>query len=386
MTGRQITGPTSQHPRGARSTRRDTPLVAVLTAAAILTVYALTAFYTIGKDRSDFSSFYRSGQAWTQGQTIYPLDRNPNLNPPLAIAVLFAPLTRLPFALAATVWVLAGLASILASVWSVRKALDLTARQTVGALAVLHVTHAAFLVWLQGQVTWILLYPLTRAWLAYRAGRPVAAGLWLAPAVAIKPILALAAVALPMRVWATAGLLSAAMAVSSLAWTGWPPWATWLRVGSEVSWIAWPVNASLWGMAARLQSGTMKGLTLRELHPVAAAAVSVVLMACLALAIRTSARDRRFTLALFWMVLASPLGWIYYLPLGLGCVTATWPPGRLAWAVIALISVPFHLVQDRFSSPLVIRTAGCMYGAAVLTAFFLWWRNGRNRPDVAEQK
>ncbi len=58
-----------------------------------------------------------------------------------------------------------------------------------------------------------------------------------------------------------------------ILWTGWEPWTSWLRVGSAVAWLEWPPNASLWGLAARLQSGMLKSLSLSALHPVAVGAV-----------------------------------------------------------------------------------------------------------------
>ena len=355
-----------------RASHDDTALVIMGVLAACMTAYGVYAFYAVGMDRSDFYLFYRSGEAWSRGQTLYPLDENPNLNPPLAIAALFAPLALLPYVLAQTVWLAAGVVSLAASTLAVKRALDLNPRQTMWVLAIVNITHAAFLVWLQGQVTWLLLYPLTQAWLALRSGRLSAAGLWLAPAIAVKPILALLALALPVPVWVVAGITSASVSALGVVWTGWPAWATWLRVGSDVSWLSWPPNASLWGIAARVQSGTLKGLRMADLDPAATGAVVAALLIGWLIVVRVRHADRRFALALLWMVLASPLGWIYYLPLAIGPFVATWPASRGVWLIVACTAIPFHMIQFWFAAPLVVRTLGCAYGVAALHAFGLW--------------
>ena len=367
---------TRSRPRAIAS-HDATTLVIVLTLSLLLTIFALFAFYRVGMDRSDFFLFYRSGRAWLTGASLYPLDENPNLNPPLAVVTLFAPLARLPYRLAQTIWTLAGALALAGSLRVIRRELELSAERIVWVVAILSITHAAFLVWLQGQLTWILLYPVTRAWTAWRSGRPAHAGLWLGPVVAVKPILALLPLALSWPVWATAGLVSACLTGLGIAWTGWDPWTTWLRVGAGVRWLSWPPNASLWGIAARIQSGRLKGLSIRELNPVAVAVVLAVALICWIAARRERTADRRFVLAVFWSLLISPLGWIYYLPLGLGAMIASWPPTPWVWAAVASMVVPFHMIQPWFKAPAVVRTFGCLYGAGVMWAFVVWSLSGR---------
>ncbi len=356
-----------------------TPLVILLAVAGWLTAFALFAFWRVGMDRSDFFLFFESGRAWLDGGNVYPLDQNPNLNPPTAVVVLFAPLARLPYVVAQILWTLCGAAGLLASIRVAARALRLTRVQVLWILGITNITHAAFLIWMQGQLSWLLMYPVTRAWLAIRDGQQMRAGLWLAPAIAVKPILALLPLVLPWRVWLTAGAASAFMTLCTILWTGWESWAAWLRVGSAVAWLEWPPNASLWGLAARLQSGVLKSLTLNELHP-ALIGVTVIIGAIAWLqAAREPNVDRRFTLAVMWTVLMSPLGWIYYLPLGLGPMVASWPTSNAVWLAVAFLTIPFHMVQDWFGSPTLIRTVGSIYGVAVLIAWLAWVRSDRSR-------
>jgi hypothetical protein len=376
-----------EHPRAVRSKRTadHTPLIILLLGATWLTAFALFAFWRVGMDRSDFFLFVESGRAWWTGVNMYRLDQNPNLNPPTAVAILFAPLARLPYVTAQVIWTIVGAGALIGSLRIAASALHLPRTQVLWALGVLNVTHAAFLVWMQGQLTWLLLYPVTRAWLAFREGNQVSAGAWLAPAIAIKPILALLPLVLPWRVGVTAGVISASISLCTILWTGWEPWAAWLRVGSVVTWLEWPPNASLWGMAARLQSGALKTISMQELHPIAIGAVVVAGAFAWVQAVRERNLDRRFTLAVLWTVLMSPLGWIYYLPLGLAPMLATWTHSNAVWVALAFLTIPFHMIQDWFASPAIVRTVGCIYGAAVIIAWLAWTRTYQPPPIVREQ-
>jgi hypothetical protein len=359
------------------SAKRDdhTPLVILLAAAGWLTAYALFAFWRVGMDRSDFFLFYASGQAWWNGSTMYPLDQNPNLNPPTAVVALFAPLALLPYVVAQTLWTLCGAAALLASLRIAAAELKLARVQVLWIVGILNVTHAAFLIWMQGQLTWLLLYPVTRAWLAVRSGNHAHAGLWLAPAIAVKPILALLPLVLPWRVWLTAGVASAAATLGVILWTGWEPWSAWLRVGSGVAWLEWPPNASLWGFTARLQSGVLKSLSLSDLNPLALCIVAALGFFAWFVATRERNVDRRFTFAVLWTVLMSPLGWIYYLPLGLAPMVSSWPNTIFIWIPVVCLTIPFHMIQDWFGTPAIVRTIGCVYGLAVLMAWAAWARH-----------
>ena len=54
------------------------------------------------------------------------------------------------------------------------------------------------------------------------------AGAWLAPAIAVKPILALTPLVLGFPILVTAGALSAALTLIGMAVTGPQPWHDWL--------------------------------------------------------------------------------------------------------------------------------------------------------------
>jgi hypothetical protein len=168
------------------------------------------------------------------------------------------------------------------------------------------------------------------------------AGLWLAPAIAAKPPLALVALALPWPITASAGIAAATGTVMIAVVTGLEPWIAWLDQSSKVDWLAAPANASLWGFVARWQAGGLSnGVSLSNLHPSVLLGSLLVIAGAWRIAFTEPSRDRRFFFAILWSLLASPLGWIYYLPLSFQAAVASWPRTNLAWTACALAMIPF---------------------------------------------
>jgi hypothetical protein len=313
-----------------------------LIAGTLMATLGVVSFWAAPYGLHDFSVFYREGLAWIQGVPLYSGNYRLNLNPPLLTVTLFAPLARLSYTGAKIVWLMLDGVSIALSLWVIRRELRLTQTCSATVLGALLATQGSFMATRSGQITWLLLAPLTLAWAYYRGDRPIAAGVCVGICVAIKPPLALMALLLPWQTWTTAGAISAGLSLAAIAATGLEPWLTWARLGSEVTWLGSPANASLWGAAARLRSGGVSG----AIHELSLAATTMVCALALILGwitLRQTQRDRRFLLASLWSLLVSPLGWAYYLPLVWGPVVALWGsrPIRIAY-LIALFPVAFN--------------------------------------------
>lgn len=314
----------------------------VLVAGTLMATLGVAAFWASPYGLHDFSVFFREGLAWNDGLPLYSGNYRLNLNPPLLTVALFGPLAKLSYAGAKTAWLLLNAASIGLSLWVIARELRLQQTQLAASLAAMLVTQGAFMAIRSGQVTWLLLAPLTLAWAYYRRDHLLASGICLGLCIAIKPPLALLALLLPWRTWATAGAVSAGLSLLAVLVTGLDPWLTWVRLGSEVTWLGSPANASLWGAAARLHSGgDSEGID--DLPAVSIAIVAAIALTLGWIALRQIHRDRRFLLASLWSLLSSPLGWAYYLPLVWGPVVALWDsrPIRIGY-VIALFPVAFN--------------------------------------------
>ena len=121
--------------------------------------------------------------------------------------LVWTPLALIPVSAAVWIWTGVGAVSLGLSLREMKRSLQWDRGTVVRVLIALLATLPAQIAWAQGQVTWILLYPLTKAWRSAREGRSVTAGAWLAPAIAVKPILALTPLVLGLPVLVTAGVL-----------------------------------------------------------------------------------------------------------------------------------------------------------------------------------
>jgi len=369
----------SRHSHSVSSGARVDFSSAQLFALVLAAVAFGSAIGGIRLETLDFRAFYDSALAWRLGHPP-PLwvDANltPNLNPP-TLSVLLAPLTFLPLIPALVVWTALGLISLVASLRAIHAHRPLTTREWIW-IGIACLGMVPFLmVWACGQLTWVLMYPVTRAWLART---PTRAGLWLSLPVAIKPPLALMALALPWQIWIVAGAGSLAAAAAVAVATGWAPWLAWLSLGRQVDWLGTPMNVSFIGNAARLQAFDVSGPTLADIHPAMSVAIVIGVVAMFAVAIRARG-DRRWTLALLWSLFASPLGWIYYLPLGLGPIVSSWPSRRLAALVAVMsLSVPVWLLIPIMSWSIPhwlpgFVAASSLYTVGALAGWYAWVRD-----------
>jgi hypothetical protein len=307
------------------------PAVGVLILAVMVTALSLR-FFVQNPEATDFRARYNEGTAWRHDQPLYQPNPSVNTHPPSVTWIFFGPLSRLPYPMAQAVSTGLNMTGVGLSLVLIARALVLTRYHVLWMVGLLLASQGMLQHWAAGQFIGLLMYPVTRSWLSFRKHRQVAAGLWLAPAIAMKPPLALLALLLPWPVWISAGVSSAALSAATLPFTGLAAWSIWLETGFAIDWVGRPFNASLWGLAARTQLGYSGDIGLSALQPVFTVAVLAALGAFAFDAVRQANKDGRFLLAGIWSVLASPLGWVYYLPLVVGPAVALWPA---SWTVIA---------------------------------------------------
>jgi hypothetical protein len=263
---------------------------------------------------------------------------------------------------AAVVWTILGLLACAASVQQISQELRLPAGPLLLGVSGIALLPGALTAWEDGQPTWILLYPMTRAWIAFRHDRHAAAGLWIGTVVAVKPFFALSVLLSGLVTAALAGATAGLLSVASIAVTGWQPWVDWLALSGIVTWLSFPGNASIAGFLARLVSDPFQPLTLRDLPTIATAGWigSSVLMLAATAAIPRTRSDERWLSAFIGAILISPLGWTYYIPLLMGPAIAWWwchwRPSPLSAVVFLLNWTPFTLFL-----PLALRDSGWLH-------------------------
>jgi hypothetical protein len=325
--------------------------------AALALAYALVSLPHTSVADSDFRVFHESARAWLEGRSAYPAGLLPNMNPPW-FTVALSPLAALPLGLAFNVWTAINVGLVAWTLMAIRRARPSVDHAMLAMCLV--ATLPAWYAWQKGQVTWLLFTLVTRAWLS-----PDRAALWLIPALMLKPPLAIAALLLPWRVGMTAlaGALTGSVLLMGLS--GLQPWQEWSRAGTLAPLVGWSSNASLWGIAARVEHG-VNGVRIFDLSLVALMCVGIIGAVLAWLTVRTEG-DRRWALVLLTSTLLSPLGWLYYLPLAFGplAVFLRWSPWLIPVAAVWLLPRSALLaLADLGLTELAVVSAVCVWIAA----------------------
>lgn len=317
---------------------------------------------------SDFTIFYYTARLVADGFPMYGASparygidwaagHLGNLNPP-HVQALIQPLALLSYPQAFILWLLFNAAALTVSLAVIIRTLGV--RLTPGRIIVcgaLILSAAPFTaVAITSELTFLLMLPATLAWAAHREGRASALGAWIAVCCAMKLFFLLFVPWLIMtKRWRalSAGILTgAAVTVAGVAWAGFDAYRLWMGSLGQVGWWWLPMNASWQGLVSRVFSG---GRSVEPLWhaaslvpPIAIAGSAVIALASVWSAASIDRRgasvDLAFAISLLGAVLASPLGWVYYLPLTLGPVlglmySGDWGALRGRWRVVAALAL-----------------------------------------------
>jgi hypothetical protein len=353
-------------------------------------------------DAQDFGIFYASVRHAVEGRSLYaplPPRRQPpyytgqlNLNLPHT-NLFFLPLAFLTQRQGLVVWGVGSLVVFAWSTWASVRALRwrLPAIGWLALVVYLLAWGPAAAFSLTLQLSFLLMGPVTAAWLAAREGRSTAVGAWLGLAAAAKPFLLLvvAFVALrrdwrALRAFAIVSLL---FVLAGVAVFGVSAYREWFLQLPRVSWASHYMNASLGGFVERLFGrthyagvGVVPWMRLVVLPGVSLAIAAVTLRVLLPVPHTTAGTDHAWATLLLASILLSPLGWVYYLWIALWPVAATigharpWAQlsRRDAWLVPGLAAWLWFRRMAAWGQPSVIATAtlASMYFWALVS---LWW-------------
>lgn len=374
-------------------------------AAAGIVVWQLSAAPT------DFAQDYFAARALLAGESVYGdavtelgrvhfgLPTPANFHPPL-VAVLFAPLSLLPYRAAFVVFGLASGALFLALMVAV-------ARVAAPALGDARAAVACLLWWplwaclTHGQVSLWVAAALAACWLADERGRPAAAGALAALATLLKLFPGLLALYFVLRrdrraLAAMALALAAGLALSA-AVVGGDDFGRW--VSDEVwaataGFVSHPLNVSLAGAVQTLLGEPAWGVAPVVAAPRAArlltlAGIVLVLAATIASARRLlrlggSGRRRLFSALVVAALLVSPLTWSHTLAAAaLPLLVAGASPGRAqpvavlatAYLLIGFPAPPVgQLVVRLFAGHPIPAGLAALFQLPALGLLVLWWR------------
>lgn len=324
-------------------------VLGVCVVIALLSLYLATVQERAQKTHSlDFVALYVSGVQFFEDRDVYArlpfdvlgpipegdkvpeVDMHPNLNPPVSI-LLFAPLSKLPFAYAFWSWALISLACAAAAAWLMAGAYATDEARfgwSIGLLILLLTYTPTWVAVSVGQTTLSVLLLLAAGWRLARAGRECSAGVLLGATLAIKPFAGVLLVYfLALRRWRLVAWYACSFAAANLValiLMGPGVFARYLDVLKSVSWHSINMNVSLFGFLARLFGGAggHPPATGGDWPQILGYAVSALLLGSL---IPLSRRlpawpsprgiDIGYAYCLVLMLLISPLGWIYYFPI-----------------------------------------------------------------------
>jgi hypothetical protein len=261
--------------------------------------------------------------------------------------------------------------NVLAMIASVVAIVKATGRRLRGVVWVMIVVLAAAsgpaLAWTAtGQFTGLLAWGVTFAWLALRNQRWTRAGIAIGLLCSIKMFLApLAVYLIVKRQWRAtyiAALSGAVPFLLGLMIFGVEPHEEWLRALSEVYWTGAVMNASVHALLGRTWSQDI--FVTASSVDLAAAVLSAALVGfAVVYAWRNNDVDAAILMLLVTSLLASPLGWIYYVPILAGPLTILLVARRLSrwtYASLAALMIPFPALYP-YPSRLYAFTAGSLY-------------------------
>ncbi|HEU5190899.1 MAG TPA: glycosyltransferase family 87 protein [Methylomirabilota bacterium] len=345
------------HPRALSALGRTAVTLACL--ALLGWNAALVLVMERGLVRSDFGKLHASARAYLAGRDMYdlgPATLSPvrgmsgdilhyiqflNLNPPHFHLILL-PLAPLPGRWALVVWGIVSLACLGLSLHLIAREAGVVLTPWRRRLVVLGLlSFAGFgAVAVTGQVSFVLLLPMTLAWIRARRGSWAEAGVYLGLVMSVKPFLGIFLPYLVLRrrldaLGATLGAAAGAFLLG-LGIFGWDAHRSWIAGLSAVTWEWVAMNASLLGFLKRVLAPSAYYAPLFDapglIGPIwllLSAAVGVVSLTIAATDSSARTVDRGFAVLLFAALLISPLGWTYYWWLALGpmvALVAAWNP------------------------------------------------------------
>ena len=285
----------------------------------------------------DFHGFYASGFTARTGQPWPGAAPYPSFNSPV-FADLVAPLSLVSITTAWWMWSVTGALLLALTLWTLwRKGLIRT-QQWPWIFGALGLCQPAIQTWWHGQVAWLLLYPITRAWLSRSA---IGSGAWLGAVIALKPPLALIAAFLHWRTSLTAAAVSGAICLAHAATFGAQRWRDWYALAAGAPGLREPANASFFGVATRLQFGwNDAAVFLSDVVVWWWIGWGGIGLIALWLAGTASTSLRRWIVALSAGTFLQPLGWTYYIVWWLGPILAAWRATPTSISAMVLLTEP----------------------------------------------
>jgi len=352
------------------------PVAPLLLVGGLVAALVIWVALTSGK-YSDFVMWYDAGRALREGRDLYFSEVSSpgfrNMNPPQQV-VLMAPLAWLSIRDALVLWWLVTAAAMYGCVRLWGRVLP--RGWAIALFALLLASAAGYLNIRAANQSWVMAWVVTLGWVLWRQERVRVAAAILGAAASIKLFLL---ILLPYfiwrRRWSAAGwFLAGAAAASALGLVVAGPHAfvSWFLALSQQTWQGQVLSMSVLGGVTRFldDATVLKPLIVR---PEAILPTWVAAAGLLTLAVAHRLRDREdadrdFAAVLTLMLLVTPAGWVYYLPLAAGPLAAmrAKSTGRSSWLWMA------GTLALLFPYPLAGAGQPSVWATATIASVYMW--------------
>ena len=288
---------------------------------------ALAVAHAAHSGDADFFILRESAQLHAMGDSAYgrmpgsivvPEDTDGNLNHPVVVALLI-PFTWVPADVGFFLWTALSIGAGLLTLMLAGREMGM--RWSPRSAVITGAAFAAFpgvgICLDMGQIGLLLGLGVTASWVLIRRQRWLAAGAVVGALIALKlffiPLLAVFLVRRNFWALGAAAGGAAAICLAAVPVVGLDAYEQWVNALVGVTWFDHALNTSLPGLVSRLGDGTIGGVAL---YGIAAAVISVAGAVVLRRPPHWVTReDRDVVVLVVACLLASPLGWLYYLPM-----------------------------------------------------------------------
>ena len=370
--------------------RPNTPpgeLIAILlTLGTLASAFAIWVTFA-SNQYGDFAVHYESIRAVWDGSDLYVTPSSTSglrsRNPPHMLA-LMSPIGLLPIRLAMVAWLMVTFVAMAACVrlW----ATVLPRGWAMLVFALLFASVAGYGNVRFGNQSWVTALAVTWAWRAWRDGKQRSAATVIGMAASIKVFLL---IFLPYlcwrRQWRAVGWFVAggvAITLAGVAVCGTDAYRSWMGTMQEQTWQGLPLNVSMLGTFTRAFEMSSSGLQplldrpswVLPLWLISSAAVASALWWCLR---KQPDVDRDFAALLTSMLLLTPSGWAYYIPVAAGPLAAiatrgssrAWWVGGVICGIVPYAALP--ALQPHALSTVTLASAYMWSGILLLSAALL---------------
>jgi hypothetical protein len=375
----------SDGPGGSTTLDRSPLRWLLLVAGILMAIYAWQIRQP--PTTSDFTIFYNSAKRPPAEMYVRPMGPpRGNMNAP-QFQLLIWPLTRLPLPIASEVWRSLNVIALCGCIWWLtQKGPEKWSAADYGAALAWAPFHHALTL---NQVTWILWPLLVWTWWCWRRGRWGAGAIGLGIALSLKIFLGVFLLWLLIRRQFRALAVSLATMIAGFgvgaAVYGASVFQAWIAAMAGAEWPGAFSNASIRGLIDRSLTKNFTGAPpLLDLPRVAAV---LYIVSAIGIVIWTLMRTRDRSVDASWPALmasalvASPLGWVYYL---WWMVPGTRPSRVLL--ISPLLWVPFAYITLGQPAGWASATVGSVYSWGLLLAWTRFCGNtsapGQNSREI----